>query len=104
MAEGAFGNGRRIVALTTIVLVAAAGLLATRAATAGNAASGQWVLGVSNTLVGNGWREEMICAVKAEAKASGKVSKVVVSNINGGAAEQIAGIRSLISAGANGII
>jgi ribose transport system substrate-binding protein len=54
--------------------------------------------------VGNGWREEMICAVKAEAKASGKVGKVVVSNINGGAAEQIAGIRNLISAGANGII
>ena len=64
----------------------------------------KFVLGVSNTLVGNGWREEMICAVKAEAKASGKVSKVVVSNINGGAAEQIAGIRNLISAGANAII
>jgi ribose transport system substrate-binding protein len=104
MAERAYGGSRRVVALATIVLVAVAGLLATRAATAGNAANGQWVLGVSNTLVGNGWREEMICAVKAEAKASGKVSKVVVSNINGGAAEQIAGIRNLISAGANAII
>src|SRR5262245_185109 len=103
MAEGAFGSGRRVVVIATIVLVAAAALLATRAATAGNT-GGQWVLGVSNTLVGNGWREEMICAVKAEARASGKVSKVVVSNINGGAAEQIAGIRNLISAGANAII
>lgn len=37
-------------------------------------------------------------------RASGKVSKVLVSNINGGAAEQIAGIRNLISGGANAII
>jgi ribose transport system substrate-binding protein len=103
MAERALG-ARRIVALAAILVVGVATLLAARTATAGNAGGGQFVLGVSNTLVGNGWREEMICAVKAEAKASGKVSKVVVSNINGGAAEQIAGIRNLISAGANGII
>ncbi len=63
-----------------------------------------YVLGVSNTLVGNGWREEMICAVKAQAAASGKVSKVVVANRNGGPAEQAADIRNLISAGANAII
>src|SRR4051794_14546153 len=60
-------------------------------------------LGVSNTLVGNGWREEMICAVKAEALASGKVSDVVVSNQNGGATEQIAAMRNLISSGVNAI-
>ena len=64
----------------------------------------KYVLGVSNTLVGNGWREEMICAVKAQAKASGRVSKVVVANRNGGPAEQNADIRNLISAGANAII
>jgi len=64
----------------------------------------KWVLGVSNTLVGNGWREEMICAVKAQALSSGKVSKVIVANRNGGPAEQIADIRNLISAGANAII
>ena len=39
----------------------------------------KFVLGVSNTLVGNGWREEMICAVKAQAAASGVVSKVIVA-------------------------
>jgi ribose transport system substrate-binding protein len=61
-------------------------------------------IGVSNTLVGNGWREEMICAVKAQALASGKVSEVLVHNINGGAPEQIAGIRNLISSGAKAII
>jgi ribose transport system substrate-binding protein len=61
-------------------------------------------IGVSNTLVGNGWREEMICSVKAQALASGQVSEVLVHNVNGGASEQIAGIRNLISSGAKAII
>jgi ribose transport system substrate-binding protein len=64
----------------------------------------KFTLGVSNTLVGNGWREEMICAVKAQALASGAVDKVLVSNQNGAAPEQIAAIRNLISSGANAII
>lgn len=71
----------------------------------GSGGSGKkYVLGVSNTLVGNGFREEMICAAKAQALASGKVSKVIVSDQNGNAPEQIAAIRNLISAGANAII
>jgi ribose transport system substrate-binding protein len=65
---------------------------------------GDYVIGVSNTLVGNGFREEMICSIKAQATASGKVSKVIVQNQNGGAPEQIAAIRNLISAGADAII
>jgi ribose transport system substrate-binding protein len=72
--------------------------------TASNGGKKQYKIGVSNTLVGNGWREEMICAVKAQAAASGIVSKVVVANRNGGPAEQSADIRNLISAGANAII
>jgi ribose transport system substrate-binding protein len=68
------------------------------------AADGKYVVGVSNTLIGNGWREEMICSIKAEAQASGLVSKVIVANRNGGPSEQIADIRNLISAGANAII
>jgi len=67
-------------------------------------AGGPYVVGVSNTLIGNGWREEMVCSVKAEALASGKVSKVIVANRNGGPSEQIADLRNLISAGANIII
>lgn len=63
-----------------------------------------YVLGVSNMTVGNGWREEMICAVKAEAAASGKVSKVIVSSRNGGPTEQQADIRKLISQGVDAII
>ncbi|MBV9288734.1 MAG: substrate-binding domain-containing protein [Hyphomicrobiales bacterium] len=64
----------------------------------------KYVVGVSNTLIGNGWREEMVCSIKAEALASGKVSKVILANRNGGPSEQIADIRNLISAGANIII
>src|SRR6202034_2987634 len=74
-------------------------------AMAGNAAAeGKYVVGVSNTLIGNGWREEMVCSIKAEALASGKVSKVILANRNGGPSEQIADLRNLISAGANIII
>jgi ribose transport system substrate-binding protein len=70
----------------------------------GAMAADKFVVGVSNTLIGNGWREEMICSIKAQAEASGIVSKVIVANRNGGPAEQIADLRNLISAGVNAII
>ena len=82
----------------TFALAAIAGL-----ATAAGAMD-KVVVGVSNTLIGNGWREEMICSIKAQAEVSGMVSKVVVANRNGGPSEQIADLRNLISAGANIII
>src|SRR4051794_12818720 len=87
-----------------LAVVALAAVSITVAVTASAKPQATYVLGVSNTLVGNGWREEMICAVKAQAAASGVVSKVIVANRNGGPAEQIADIRNLISAGANAII
>ncbi len=67
-------------------------------------AEGSFVIGVSNTLVGNGWREQMICAIKAEATASGMVDKVIVVNRNGGPTEQIADLEGLISQGVDAII
>jgi len=73
-------------------------------AAAAPAKTSGFVIGVSNTLVGNGWREQMICAIKAEAKASGVVDKVVVVNRNGGPTEQIADLENLISQGVNAII
>ena len=72
--------------------------------TGASAAEKKFVVGVSNTLIGNGWREEMICSIKAQAKASGVVSKVILANRNGGPPEQIADLRNLISAGANAIV
>jgi ribose transport system substrate-binding protein len=94
--------GAPLVALTVVALVAVIGVVGT--ASAKPVQQGKWVLGVSNTLVGNGWREEMICAVKAQALSSGKVSKVIVANRNGGPTEQIADLRSLISQGVNAIV
>jgi len=80
------------------------GAVMAAAAASQASAAGNYVVGVSNTLLGNGWREEMVCSVKAEALASGKVSKVIVANRNGGPSEQIADLRNLISAGVNIII
>jgi ribose transport system substrate-binding protein len=100
---------RRVVALAITALLAATlaacGGDGDTAAGGGGGGGGQkWVVGVSNTLVGNGWREEMICSVKAQALVSGKVSRVVVANRNGGPTEQIADLRSLISQGVNAIV
>src|SRR6195256_2259949 len=63
-----------------------------------------YVVGVSNTLTGNGFREEMICSIKAQAKASGIVSKIVISNRTTDPSGQIADVRNLISAGVNVIV
>ena len=90
--------------LVGVVALVAAITAAAFAASSPAKSNAKYVIGVSNTLVGNGWREEMICSIKAQALASGKVSKVIVANRNGGPAEQIADIRNLISAGANAII
>src|SRR5262245_41791603 len=95
-------NARWLVAV--LALAAIAVTAAVTASAQPTKPQAKFVLGVSNTLVGNGWREEMICAVKAQALASGVVSKVIVADRNGGPAEQAADIRNLISAGANAII
>jgi ribose transport system substrate-binding protein len=63
-----------------------------------------FTLGVSNTLVGNAWREQMICAIKAEALARGNVDRVVLQNRNTDVAGQIADIQTLISQGVDAIL
>ena len=99
--------GGALTALALAAVVAACGSGSDNSSSGSSGSSGggkKFTIGVSNTLVGNGWREEMICAVKAQAAASGQVSKVLVSNQNGAAPEQIAAMRNLISSGANAII
>ena len=94
--------------LVGVLAVVAAGCGGDDSGSGGTANGGSgkkmYKIGVSNTLVGNGWREEMICSVKAQALASGQVSEVLVHNVNGDASAQIQGIRNLISSGANAII
>src|SRR4029077_9325702 len=67
-------------------------------------AKDSYTIGVSNTVQGNGWREEMICAIKAQALASGKVSKLNIAHRNTDAAGQLEDIRNLISAGVDAIV
>jgi ribose transport system substrate-binding protein len=63
-----------------------------------------FTLGVSNTLVGNAWREQMICAIKAEALARGNVDEVVLQNRNTDVAGQISDIQTLINLGVDAIL
>ncbi len=67
-------------------------------------AQGAYTIGVSNTVQGNGWREEMVCAIKAQALASGKVAKLNIAHRNTDAAGQSEDIRNLISAKVNAIV
>jgi ribose transport system substrate-binding protein len=80
-------------------------LLATAAImlAAGTAHAG-YKIGISNTVQGNGWREQMVCAMKAEALASGKVDALNVAHRNTDAAGQLEDIRNLIQAGVNAIV
>lgn len=93
--------GLRLAALLSVIALVAAAC--------GDGAGGgddgdTFTLGVSNTLVGNGWREQMICAIKAEATASGVVDEVVVINENADMTGQIGHIENLISQGVDAII
>jgi len=64
-----------------IVLILAAGLLVAACGGSNNSGGAKtYKVGISNTLTGNGFREEMICSIKAQAKASGVVSKVITAN------------------------
>ncbi|RWO29445.1 MAG: sugar ABC transporter substrate-binding protein [Mesorhizobium sp.] len=67
-------------------------------------AEAKYTIGVSNTVQGNGWREEMICAIKAQALASGEVTKLNIAHRNTDAAGQLEDIRNLISAKVNAIV
>jgi ribose transport system substrate-binding protein len=80
-------------------------LLATTAImlAAGSAHAG-YKIGISNTVQGNGWREQMVCAMKAEALASGKVDSLNIAHRNTDAAGQLEDMRNLIQAGVNAIV
>lgn len=70
----------------------------------GIASAEGYKIGISNTVQGNGWREEMVCAMKAEALASGKVESLNIAHRNTDAAGQLEDIRNLIQAGVNAIV
>ena len=83
------------------MLLGGAALLASAVA---SHAEAPYTIGVSNTVQGNGWREEMICAIKAQALASGEVEKLNIAHRNTDASGQLEDLRNLISAGVDAIV
>jgi ribose transport system substrate-binding protein len=90
-------RSRSLVALSAAVLASA---LAAPVA----AQDGGYHIGISNTLQGNGWREEMLCSMRAEAKVSGLVDQMTILNRNTDTNGQIEDLRTLIAAGVDAIV
>jgi len=65
-------------------------------------AHGGYTIGVSNTVQGNGWREQMICAMRAQAAAEG--ATLIVAHRNTDAAGQLEDLNNLIEAGVDAIV
>jgi ribose transport system substrate-binding protein len=78
--------------------------LATLASAALAESHGGYTIGISNTVQGNGWREEMVCAMKAQALVSGMVDSLNIAHRNTDAAGQLEDIRNLIQAGVDAIV
>ena len=97
------------------LVVGLAGLLALSACTgsdggdgsdggSGGDGEGSYTLGVSNTLTNNGWREEMICSINAQALVSGEVESVSVQHRDTDAAGQLEDLRNFIAEDVDAII
>ncbi|HID67343.1 MAG TPA: sugar ABC transporter substrate-binding protein [Roseibacterium sp.] len=63
-----------------------------------------FTIGVSNTVQGNGWREQMICAMRAQAAMEGDVGQLIVAHRNTDAAGQLEDLNNLIEAGVDAIV
>jgi ribose transport system substrate-binding protein len=85
-------------------LLVAASAASIFAALGGSAVAQEYTIGISNTVQGNGWREEMICAMKAQALDSGLVASLNIAHRNTDAAGQLEDIRNLIQAGVDAIV
>lgn len=85
-------------------LLVAASAVAIFAALGGSAMAADYKIGISNTVQGNGWREEMICAMKAQALKSGEVASLNIAHRNTDAAGQLEDIRNLVQAGVDAIV
>ena len=91
--------------MKNLLIGAAALAIATAAAPAAFAGGhADYTIGVSNTVQGNGWREEMICAMRAQALVEGDVSGLIVAHRNTDSAGQLEDINNLIEAGVDAIV
>jgi ribose transport system substrate-binding protein len=73
-------------------------------ATGGGGGDGGYHIGVTNTLTNNGWREEMICSINAQAASTGEVADLTVLHRDTDAAGQLEDLRTLIAEGVDAII
>jgi ribose transport system substrate-binding protein len=88
----------------TLVVAFAATLVIAGCTGGGGGEDGSYHIGVSNTLTNNGWREEMICSINAQAAVSGQVADLTVIHRDTDAAGQLEDLRTLISDGVDAII
>jgi len=99
----------KLVSGKTVRGIAAAGLLCgtlagmNSTALARHAQAG-YTIGIANNVIGNGWREEMICSARVQAATSATKVKVLVQENQGSTAQLISQIRNLISLGVNALI
>ncbi|WP_306145807.1 ABC transporter substrate-binding protein [Roseibium sp. MMSF_3412] len=84
--------------------IAGAAALAIAATLTPAAFAADYTIGVSNTVQGNGWREEMICAMRAQALVEADVSNLIVAHRNTDSAGQLEDINNLIEAGVDAIV
>jgi ribose transport system substrate-binding protein len=102
-----FKSSRSLVAGLAGVLVIAGcggGGGSSPAASAGGGGEASYHFGVSNTLTNNGWREEMICSINAQAADSGQVADLTVFHRDTDAAGQLEDLRTLIADEVDAII
>ncbi len=100
-----FGTGAAmLLAVSSVGAVAAQDESMAPESMAPDAAGAGYVIGVSNNVQGNGWREELICSIKAQAAASGEVASLNIAHRNTDAAGQLEDIRNLIAAGVDAIV
>lgn len=88
-------------------LMTATAALAMSASLSGIAYAGShnsFTIGVSNTVQGNGWREQMICAMRAQAAVEGDVAQLIVAHRNTDSAGQLEDLNNLIAAGVDAIV
>ena len=88
------------------LLASAAALAITTSMAPAAFASGHtsYTIGVSNTVQGNGWCEQMICAMRAQAAVEGDVEGLIVAHRNTDSAGQLEDLNNLIEAGVDAIV
>jgi ribose transport system substrate-binding protein len=88
----------------TVVIAGCTGGGGSSPGASGDGGEASYTMGVSNTLTNNGWREEMICSINAQATVSGQVESLSINHRDTDAAGQLEDIRNLIAEDVDAII